>query len=140
MHRRSELSRRGGHQMRSAIFAALAATAFAAPYQAFAVNTTFTNANNNLLWGDPGNWTNGVPTSIDTAVFATPAPGAVDLGNLVRPVLFLRLNGNAHVLGNGTLEVGSSFSSVVADGSVLINANLTKAAGGVLQLSGSGLN
>jgi hypothetical protein len=51
------------------------------------VNTTFTNANGNLLWADSDNWSNGVPGASDTAVFGSALPGAVDLGGVLREAL-----------------------------------------------------
>ncbi|MBC8107713.1 MAG: autotransporter-associated beta strand repeat-containing protein [Anaerolineae bacterium] len=139
MNRLRLFSRRGNNRTSLIITAAASVIGFLPSVDALGVNTTFTNANNSLLWADPGNWSNGVPTSADTAIFSTPPGGAVDLGNAARPVGFLRFNGNGYELGNGTLEVGGPFFSIVADGSALINANLTSPGAGVLSLSGLGL-
>lgn len=85
------------------------------------VTTTFTNANNNLLWGDPGNWSNGVPTTSDQAIFPLIPSTSVDLGGVVRSAFSARFDAANYTLSNGTL----STRTVNALANTTIDAPLT---------------
>jgi autotransporter-associated beta strand protein len=108
---------------------------FSTSHWAQGLSTTFTNASNNLLWGDAGNWSNGVPGSGDGAIFPTAAPGAIDLGGLSRQVESIRFIGDGHQLGNGSLAA----SRITATGTALVTANLTAPTFRDITFSGPGL-
>ncbi|CAN5573905.1 hypothetical protein BH09PLA1_BH09PLA1_03010 [soil metagenome] len=124
MNRRHVFLRRGENRTKL-LFAAAAVAGFWPSADVLAVNTTFTNANNNLLWGDPGNWSNGVPTVSDQAIFPVgPLLAAVDLGGVGRSAFSTRFNAAGYTLDNGTL----STQSVNTSGDTTINAALTSPA------------
>src|SRR3954447_8266356 len=69
-----------------------------------AVQTTWTNATGNNLWGTPGNWTNGVPTGSDAVSFLAGRHDVIDLGGVNRSAIGLNLL-DSYTLTNGTLTL-----------------------------------
>ncbi|MBC8107712.1 MAG: autotransporter-associated beta strand repeat-containing protein [Anaerolineae bacterium] len=122
--------------VKAIVVAAAAAMSFSTSHWAQGLTTTFTNANNNLLWGDAGNWTNGVPGFFDIARFASPPPGLVDLGGVQRQLSAVQLTGSGYQIGNGTLALSNFLN---ADGVTSISGDLTRATAGELVVSGPNL-
>lgn len=133
MNRRPVFSRRGNYRASLIISATAAVMGFLPSTEAWGVNTTFTNANNNGLWGDPANWSNGVPGSSDTAQFAG-IGSIIDLGGIARPVRTIITNSNGWTFGNGTF---TSIQTVNVFDTALINANVV--GNGIVGFTGTGV-
>lgn len=86
--------------MKGGRFGIFAATISATCFGAFAHATRWTGAAGNGLWGDPANWTEGVPTAATPADFFTTSV-SVDLGGVARPAA--SVGGSNVTLNNGTL-------------------------------------
>ena len=68
--------------------------------------TTWTNGTGNRLWGDPGNWNNGVPQPGGRAQLQGPGV-PIDLGGVWREVDRIECRADGFSLNNGTIAVNS---------------------------------
>ena len=69
------------------------------------VTTNFTNGNANLVWNDPGNWDNGIPTIIDDAVIGV---FDVTIGAAANAGTLSLASGGSITVSTGALTISSA--------------------------------